>query len=128
VDPEGPEEHDREPKPVVWMGSSKDDLSAFPSEAQHEIGYALYLAQLGEKHPHAKPLKGFGGGGILEIVEDFDRNSYRAVYTVKFEEAVYTLHVFQKKSRAGIKTPKGDLDLVKARLKRAQEIHQRSKP
>ena len=111
------------PKPLVWVGSSKEDLTNFPEEVKRVMGFALYLAQSGGKHPDAKPLKGNRGGGLLEVVEDFDGNTFRSVYTVKFEGVVYALHAFQKKSKKGIKTPKRELDLVKGRLKRAQEIH-----
>jgi phage-related protein len=108
-------------KPVRWIGSSLEDLRAFPSEARRAIGYALYFAQMGDKHPSAKPLRGFGGAGVLEVVEDHDGNTFRAVYTVKFSEAIYVLHVFQKKSKKGIRTPKRDIDLIKDRLRRAEE-------
>ncbi|AFY99197.1 type II toxin-antitoxin system RelE/ParE family toxin [Calothrix sp. PCC 6303] len=91
-------------KPVEWIGSSLDDLKEFPEEVQQVMGYALYLAQCGEKHDSAKPLKGFKGAGVLEIVEDFDTNTYRAVYTVKIADVIYVLHVFQKKSKHGIRT------------------------
>lgn len=110
-------------KPVVWVGSSKGDLKALPGAVQDVFGYAIYLAQTGTKHPDAKPLHGFGGASVLEVVEDHRGDAYRAVYTVRFVEAVYVLHVFQKKSRRGIATPKPDLDLIKERLKRAQEFH-----
>lgn len=90
------------------------------------MGYALYLAQIGGKHSDAKPLKGFGGASVLEIVEDLAGNAYRAVYTVKFTGVVYVLHAFQKKSRAGIKTSKTDLEQIRARLKLAGQIHARS--
>lgn len=103
------------------MGASKADLKTFPAEVQDVMGYALDFAQQGKKHPDAKPLKGFGGAGILEIVDDVDRDMYRAVYTVKFAEAVYVLHCFQKKSKQGITTPKQDIDLIERRLKRARE-------
>ena len=85
------------------------------------MGYALDFAQQGKKHPDAKPLRGFGGAGVLEIVDDYDGNTYRAVYTVKFAEAVYVLHCFQKKSKHGIATPKQDVELTERRFKRAQE-------
>jgi len=110
-------------KPVEWIGSSRNDLQEFPEDVQQMMGFALYRAQVGKKHPDAKPLKGFKGAGILEIVENFDGDTYRAVYTVKFEGIVYVLHSFQKKSKHGISTPKKDLDLVEARLKRAEEHH-----
>ena len=95
-----------QPKPVRWVGSSKDDLSAFPQEVRRRVGGALWDAQLGLKAPFAKPLRGFGGGGVLEVVDDYDGNTYRAVYTVRFAGAVYVLHAFQKKSKRGIATPK----------------------
>jgi phage-related protein len=113
---------DRPPaKPVFWMGSSRRDLRACPDDVQQTFGYALYLAQLGDKHDQAKPLKGFGGAGVLEVVEDNDGDTYRAVYTVRIAKAVYVLHVFQKKAKRGIATPKSDLDLIKQRLRAAQE-------
>ena len=110
-------------KPLVWIRSSKDDLKKFPRTAQSHLGFALKVAQSGGKHPDAKPIKGFGGASVIEIVEDYDGDTYRAVYTVKFAEAIYVLHAFQKKSRSGIATPKHDLDLIEERLKRARELH-----
>lgn len=107
-------------KPLFWIGSSLGDLKDCPDEVQDFVGYALHWAQRGSKSPAAKPLQGFGNAGVLEVVDDFDGNTYRAVYTVRFAQAVYTLHVFQKKSRKGIATPKQEIDLVKARLKRAE--------
>ncbi len=104
------------------MGSSLEDLAAMPDEVKRDIGYALHFAQRGEKHDDAKPLVGFGGASVLEIVERFDGNAYRAVYTVRFESAVYVLHVFQKRSTKGIATPKHDLELIRSRLRQA-EIH-----
>jgi phage-related protein len=109
------------PKPVHWVGSSKRDLTDFPDEVQREIGFALYFAQIGDKHPSAKPLKGFKGAGVLEVVEDHRGDTYRAVYTVRFANAVYVLHAFQKKSKSGIATPKKELDLIESRLKLAKE-------
>jgi phage-related protein len=114
-------------KVVHWIGSSRKDLIALPEEVQDEFGYALYLAQQGEKPDSAKPLKGFHGAGVLELVENSDGNTYRAVYTVRFEEAIYVLHCFQKKSKAGISTPKQELDLVVARLRMAEQEHDRWK-
>ncbi len=108
-------------KPLFWIGSSWSDLKDCPDEVQDFIGYALHWAQRGGKSPDAKPLQGFGGAGVLEIVDDFDGNTYRAMYTVRFAGAVYALHVFQKKSRKGMTTPKQDIELVKARLKRAED-------
>lgn len=114
------------PKPLEWIGSSKRDLVALPDEVVDVFGYALYLAQIGRKHAQAKPLQGFGGAAVLEVVEDRRGNAYRAVYTVRFEERVFVLHVFQKKSRSGSATPKPDLDLIRERLKvagrRAKEL------
>jgi phage-related protein len=108
---------------VAWIGSSKANLSAFPEEVKDSIGYALYVAQQGGKHRDTKPLRGFGGAGILEIIDDFDGDTYRAVYTVRFAGRVYVLHVFQKKSKTGIKTPKAEINLIRLRLKRAEEEH-----
>jgi phage-related protein len=110
-----------EPKPVFWVASSRKDLRAFPKAVRTTFGQALYDAQTGGKHPGAKPLKGFGGAGVLEVVEDDDGNTYRAVYTVRFVGVVYVLHAFQKKSKAGIKTPAGDIDKVRARLREAEK-------
>ena len=116
-----------EAKPVYWIKSSKDDLCEFPEEVIREIGYALYFAQLRDKHPAAKVLKGFGSAGVLEVVEDYDGDTYRAVYTVKLAGAVYVLHAFQKKSKTGIKTPKQVIDLIKERLKLAEKDHEKRK-
>lgn len=116
-------------KSIVWMGSSRRDLKAFPAEVKDVMGYALYQSQLGRKSPAAKPLAGFGGAGVLEIVEDFQANAYRAIYTVKFPGLVYVLHAFQKKSKRGIATPKTDVDLIKNRLRLAeQDYKKRSEP
>lgn len=114
-------------KPVHWVGSSKSDLLALPPEVVSDMGYALGLAQLGGKHPDAKPWKG-EGSGVYEIVERFDGDAYRGVYTVRFEGAVYVLHVFQKKSPSGIRTAQTDVDLVRERLKRAREHYERNYP
>lgn len=110
-----------QPKPVRWVGSSKKDLSDFPADVRRRVGGALWDAQLGLKSPYVKPLKGFGDAGVLEIVDDFDGDTYRAVYTVRFARVVYVLHAFQKKSKRGIATPKAELDLIGLRLKRARE-------
>ena len=109
------------PKPVEWVGSSYKDYRSFPDEVQDVMGFALHLAQMGDMSADAKPLKGFGGAGVVEIVEDHDGNAYRAVYTVRFAAAIYVLHAFQKKSRKGIKTPQEEVDLIKRRLKVAEE-------
>jgi phage-related protein len=107
-------------KPVSWIGSSYKDFRAFPDPVQDVMGYALYQAQIGKKHDNAKPLKGFGGAGVLEIVSDHVGDTFRAVYTVKFATAIYVLHAFQKKSKSGIKTPKEDLKLIHRRLNAAE--------
>lgn len=108
-------------KPLYWVGSALDDLRDLPAEVKDMFGFALHLAQWGDRHPDAKPLKGFKGTSVLEVVEDYDGDTFRAVYTVKFRDAVFVLHVFQKKSHRGIKTPKPDMDLVKQRLKLAED-------
>jgi len=109
-------------KPLHWVGSSKRDLVSLPEPVVDLFGFALYLAQDGKKHEQAKPLRGFGSAGVLEVVEDWDRSTYRAVYTVHFESAVFVLHVFQKKSKRGAATPKADIDLIRERLKAAEQI------
>ena len=108
-------------KDVYWIASTREDLRQFPEEVRQVMGYALYLAQTGDKHKDAKPLRGFSGAGVLEIVDDFDGDTYRAVYTLRFKDALYVLHVFQKKSKTGITTPKHDIDVIKERLKAAAE-------
>jgi phage-related protein len=115
----------KRPKPLVWVASSKADLKAFPSEVQDLMGYALYQAQEGSKHAATRPLKGFGGAGMLEVVEDHDGNTYRAIYTVKFAGVVYVLHAFQKKAKRGIATPKQEIDRLRARLRQAEEHYRR---
>jgi phage-related protein len=105
--------------PVVWVGSAKKDFLAFPDPVISAMGYALGVAQLGGKHPSAKPWKG-DGGGVFEIVEDHSGDTYRAVYTVRFADAIYVLHAFQKKSTRGIKTATTDSAMISARLKLAQ--------
>jgi len=112
-----------EPKPLKWLGSSKDDLREFPDLVRKEMGHALYLAQIGMKAPKAKPLRGFGGAGVLEVVDDYDGDTYRAVYTVKFRGIVFVLHAFQKKSKRGIQTPQTDIDAIRVRLKLAADIY-----
>jgi phage-related protein len=119
-----PSDGDRDPKPVRWVGSTKEDVSAFPEDVRRRCGGALWEAQLGRKVRYAKPLKGFGGAGVLEIVDDHDGDTYRAVYTVRFAGVVYVLHAFQKKSKRGIATPKPELSLIEQRLKRAQEDYE----
>jgi phage-related protein len=113
----------KEVKPLFWVGSSKNDLREFPEDVQDAMGYALHHAQIGGKHKDAKPLRGFGSAGVLEVVEDYDGDTYRAVYTLKFAGAVYVVHAFQKKSKRGSETPKSELDLIKQRLKKVEEQH-----
>jgi phage-related protein len=107
-------------RPVIWIGSSLRDLRGLPQEVRRDIGQALYTAQQGATDPAAKPLKGFGGARVLEIVERDRSGSYRAVYTAQFADAIYVLHVFQKKSKRGIATPKQDIDLIRRRLTEAE--------
>lgn len=111
-------------KPIIWVASTKSDLISLPDEVQDEIGHALYQAQKGEKSNKAKPFKGFGSAAVLEIVESDSGGTYRAVYTVKFKEAIAVLHVFQKKSKQGIATPKQDVDLIKSRFKLAEQKYE----
>jgi phage-related protein len=108
---------------LEWVGSSKDDLKEFPEEVQDHIGFALYQAQIGSKHLDAKPLANLGSG-VLEVVADFDTNTYRAVYAVRFHDVVYVLHAFQKKSKRGIATPKQEVDRVKRRLRAAEQHYE----
>jgi len=111
----------RKVKDLGWIGSSKKDFIAFPTGVKKEMGHALYMAQEGGKHKNAKPLKGFKGAAVLEIVEEDGNGTYRTMYTVQFEDVIYVLHAFQKKSKTGIKTPKQEIDLVEIRLKWAQQ-------
>jgi phage-related protein len=111
---------DGTPKPVRWVGTSLRDLRSFPREVRIDIGHALFAAQEGEVDPAAKPLKGFGGASVLEIVASHRGNAWRAVYTVRFEDAVYVLHVFQKKSTKGIATPTKEIELIRKRLAEAE--------
>lgn len=111
------EERERE---IIWIGSSLEDLREFPDEVRREIGFALDRAQRVLKHRKAKPLKGFSG--VFEIVSDYDKDTYRAVYAVKLGDEIYVLHCFQKKSTRGIKTPKKEIDLIRRRLKIAQDL------
>lgn len=113
-----------EVKPIIWIGSSKDDLISLSDKIRDEFGYALYQAQKGEKSDNAKPLRGFGSAAILEVVEHDVGGTYRAVYTVKFEKAIAVLHIFQKKSKKGIETNKQDVDLIKNRLKLAKQKYE----
>ena len=108
------------PKPIIWLGSSREVLRRFPEEVRRDIGQALYAAQQGETDPAARPLKGFGGTRVMEIVDRHDTDAFRAVYTAQFTGAIYVLHVFQKKSKRGIATPRKDVELVRQRLAAAQ--------
>jgi len=108
-------------KPVRWVSSAKRDLDAMPEDVKDVFGHAIDLAQAGGKHQDAKVMTGFGSAGVLEVVEDHQGDTYRAVYTVKFAGWVYVLHCFQKKSKSGIATPKPDLDLINTRLKAAKQ-------
>jgi phage-related protein len=109
-------------RPLLWVASSKRNYCEFPGKVQDNLGFELFLAQTGQHPPSAKPLKGFGSG-VLELVEDYDGNTYRAVYAVRFKEAVYVLHAFQKKAKRGIATPKSDIDLIRSRLRDAEIYH-----
>ena len=111
-------------KPLVWIGSSRQDIRDLPREVQAEFGRALFDAQVGRTHVKAKPLKGFGGAGVLEVVKIHDGDTFRAIYTVRLAGRVYVLDVFQKKSKSGVATPKSVIDRIKTRLKRAELEHQ----
>jgi phage-related protein len=114
-------------KPTEFVGSSEDDLASFPDEVKRILGFAIFLAESGGKHPRAKPLTGhkeFKGASVLEVVDDFDGDTYRAVYTIRFAGVVYVLHAFQKKSKTGIETPKSEISIIKARLARAKEHYE----
>jgi len=106
-------------RPLVWVASTRKDLQSMPAHVQDAFGYALHLAQVGRKSDSAKPLQGFGSAGVLEVCEDFDGDTYRAIYTVRFTEAVYVLHCFQKKSRQGTETPRPDMEKIRDRFKAA---------
>lgn len=113
-------------KPVEFIGASRREFNDLPFTARYVFGYAILLAEMGDKHPDAKPLKGFRNAGVLEVVEDYDRRTYRAVYTVQFEGIVYVLCAFQKKSKKGKKTPQPDIQLVKSRLQLAEEHYRKN--
>ena len=112
-------------KPLIWIGSSRKDLREFPAPVQDHMGYALYVAQRGEKHDNSKTLSGFGGAGVVEVVTDFRGDTFRAVYTVRFGSAVYVLHAFQKKSKTGRATPRREMELIRQRLREAEETAKR---
>lgn len=109
-------------KPVIWVGTSLRDLREFPATVQDLMGYALYVAQRGGKHQDAKVLSGFGGSGVLEVIKDYRGDTFRAVYALKYEGTVYVLHAFQKKSKSGRQTPRRDIELIKQRLREAEQI------
>jgi phage-related protein len=109
----------RPERPLLWLASSRKDYADFPPKVQEAFGFELFLAQTGQHPPSAKVLKGIGNG-IVELVEDFDSDTYRAVYTVRFDTAIYVLHCFKKKSKQGIKTPQSDIDLIKRRFRDAE--------
>jgi phage-related protein len=109
-------------KPVVWIADSLDVLRQFPDDVQWEMGHAIYQAQKGDKHERAKPLRDFGSG-VLEVVSDYRGDTFRAVYTVRLAGRVYVLHVFQKKSKKGIATPRSEIELIRRRMRRAEELH-----
>lgn len=111
-------------KPVIWMGSSRTDLKAFPKRVQAGMGHALYAAQCGATDPATKPLRGFGGSGVMEIIDRHDGDTFRAAYTAKLGTTIYVLHAFQKKATRGIETPKRHLDLIRARLKAAERLYE----
>ena len=111
-------------KAVLWVGSSKRDLLVMPKKVVTNFGYAIYQAQIGAYPDIAKPLKGFGGANVIELVENYKSDTFRAVYTVQFSEIIIVLHAFQKKSKKGIATPNQEIELIKNRLKRAKEIYQ----
>jgi phage-related protein len=114
------------PRPLEWIASSRADLRKFPEDVRKEMGHSLHLAQLGERPNNAKPLKGFGVTGVLEVLASHESGTFRAVYTVKFAEVVYVLHAFQKKSKQGIATPRSDIELIKRRLRIAEEHYQQT--
>ena len=114
-------------RPLYWVGSSLKDLRTFPDAVIDVMGYALHLAQQGGKHPDAKPLKRFTGGSVLEVTADHDGNTWRAVYTLRYKDALYVLHAFQKKSKQGIKTPGQHINMIQRRLKLTQEHHEQTR-
>lgn len=110
-------------KRLFWMGSSLEDLKSFPEDIQDEMGHGLYLAQMGDRHNHAKTLSGFGNAKVIELRESDRTGTYRVIYTIEIADCVFVLHAFQKKSKSGIATPKSDIDLIKRRLKEAEAIY-----
>jgi len=115
-------------KPVTWVGTSLKDLRAFPEAVQDLMGYALYVAQRGGKHQDAKVLSGFGGAGVVEIIKGHRGDTFRAVYTLRYGGSLCVLHAFQKKSKTGRETPRRDIELIKQRLREAEQIARGRKP
>jgi phage-related protein len=113
---------------VIWVGSSRKDMREFPDPVQDHMGYALYVAQLGGKHRDTKTLAGFGGAGVVEVVKDFRGDTFRAVYTLRYAGVVYVLHAFQKKSKTGRETPRREVELIRQRLREAEQIAKRREP
>lgn len=113
-------------RPLFWVGASLECLRSFPEKVVDQMGYALHLAQQGGKHPDAKPMKGFQGASVVEVVADYEGNTWRLIYTLKYRDAVYVLHAFQKKSKQKIKTPKHHIDLIRVRIKQAMEHYERT--
>ncbi len=111
-------------KPLIWIGSSRKDFTAFPDDVKSQMGYGLFQAQQGFRHRKAKPLAGFGGAGVVEIVGDYRGDAFRTVYTVRFAATVYVLHAFQKKSKTGIATPQSHINLIRQRLRDAERLEQ----
>jgi len=109
-------------KDVLWMGSSRKDIREFPEEVRVVFGVAIYFAQLGGKHPQATPMKGHKGAGVLEVIEDYNKDTYRCMYTVRYGNKIYILHAFQKKAKKGIATPKGDIEVIKSRLREVKKL------
>ncbi len=115
-------------KKVIWVGSSRRDLRTFPEPVRDHIGYALYVAQRGGKHRDAKTLSGFGGAGVVEVVSDYRGDTFRAVYTLRFARSLFVLHAFQKKSKTGRETPQREMELIRRRLREAEEIAKEIEP
>ena len=113
---------------MIWVGASRKDLREFPEPVQDHIGYALYVAQRGGKHCDAKVLSGFGGAGVVEVIKDYRGDTFRAVYTLRFAGTVFVLHAFQKKSKTGRETPRREIELIKQRLREAEQIAKEMKP
>ncbi len=122
---DGPSSEEIRPKPLEWVGNSKEELRRFPGDVRRECGYALYLAQLGMRALGVKSLKGFGGASVLEIVSPYHGDAYRAVYTVAFPKAVFVLHAFQKKSKKGSVTPRREVELIRRRLAVAAQAYRK---